>query len=137
MAVTISTLASQTDVSTDTLRYYERRGLLAEPARSAGGYRLYDDDARRRVQFIKDAQRAGLRLDDIGELLEVLDRGACPCGHAAELVERRLREVDEEIARLEAVRGALVEAAERISACTEIDVDQWWCATALRRGGDD
>jgi DNA-binding transcriptional MerR regulator len=70
MALTVSALADQAGLSADTVRYYERVGLLPEPARSAAGYRLYDQAAVGRLRLIKGAQRAGLRLRDIGELLQ-------------------------------------------------------------------
>jgi DNA-binding transcriptional MerR regulator len=66
MALTVSVLAGQVGLSADTVRYYERVGLLPEPARSAAGYRLYDPTAIDRLRLIKGAQRAGLRLREIG-----------------------------------------------------------------------
>ena len=80
MALTVSALADQTGLSPDTVRYYERVGLLPQPARSAAGYRLYDQTAIGRLQLIKSAQRAGLRLREIGELLQV----ALPVGDEPE-----------------------------------------------------
>lgn len=65
------------------------------------------------VRFIKSAQRSGLRLRDIDELLVIMDAGNCPCGHTADLVEKRLAEVDAEITRLEALRSSLVQ--QRVS----------------------
>jgi hypothetical protein len=62
MALTVSALADQAGLSADTVRYYERVGLLPEPARSAAGYRLYDQAAVGRLRLIKGAHRAGLRL---------------------------------------------------------------------------
>ena len=86
MALTVSALAGQAGLSADTVRYYERVGLLPEPARSAAGYRLYDQAAVSRLRLIKGAQRAGLRLREIGELLQVADQGQCPCGHTETLL---------------------------------------------------
>jgi DNA-binding transcriptional MerR regulator len=93
MALTVSALADTVGLSADTVRYYERVGLLPEPARSAAGYRLYDQTAVGRLRLIKGAQRAGLRLREIGELLQVADRGQCPCGHTETLLRERLAEV--------------------------------------------
>jgi DNA-binding transcriptional MerR regulator len=87
-------------VSPDTLGYYERVGLLAPPERSSNGYRVYDDATTERVRLIKGAQRLGLRLDAIRELLALLDPGACPCGHSREYAEQRVAEIDTEIHRL-------------------------------------
>jgi DNA-binding transcriptional MerR regulator len=76
--VTVSTLARQVGVGPDTIRYYERVGPLPTPTRTPAGYRRYDDDIADRVRFIKGAQRLGLRLREIAELLQVRDRGGCP-----------------------------------------------------------
>jgi DNA-binding transcriptional MerR regulator len=78
MALTVSALAGQAGLSADTVRYYERVGLLPEPARSAAGYRLYDQDAVGRLRLIRGAQRAGLRLREIGELLQSPTRASAP-----------------------------------------------------------
>jgi DNA-binding transcriptional MerR regulator len=109
--LTVSMLAERTGTSADTIRYYERLGLLPPPVRTAAGYRQYDDEAADRVRFIKGAQRFGLRLQEIGELLAVRDRGACPCGHAEALVRRRIAQIDAEIARLADLREELTRLA--------------------------
>jgi DNA-binding transcriptional MerR regulator len=93
MGTTISAIARQAGVSPDTLRYYERLGLVAPAQRMANGYRRYDPDVVDRVRLIKGAQRTGLRLGDIKELLEISDRGACPCGHTRTLLEQRIGDV--------------------------------------------
>jgi DNA-binding transcriptional MerR regulator len=137
MAVTISFLADQVGVSTDAVRYYERRGLLLPPPRSDSGYRLYDEEACYRLSFIKSAQHAGLRLDDIKDLLEIMDRGGCPCGHTATLVDRRTAEVDAELTRLRALRKQLVALGEKSRECTELQLSAWWCAaTTDCEGGE-
>lgn len=81
MNLRISEIAESVGVSSDTIRYYEREGLLPAPARSVSGYRQYDQGIIDRLRFIKGAQAFGLRLSEIGELLEIQDKGACPCGH--------------------------------------------------------
>ncbi len=116
--LTVSMLAKQTGIPPDTIRYYDRIGLLPPAARTAAGYRHYDPTAAQRLRFIKGAQRFGLRLREIAELLAVRDRGACPCGHAEALVCRRLAEIDAEIARLAEVRGELA----RLGAACAADV---------------
>jgi DNA-binding transcriptional MerR regulator len=113
MALTVSALADQVDLSADTVRYYERVGLLPEPARSASGYRLYDQTAVGRLRLIKGAQRAGLRLREISELLQVADRGQCPCGHTETLLRQRLGEVQAELARSRPPRSPLRIPAHR------------------------
>jgi DNA-binding transcriptional MerR regulator len=117
MAVTISVFAEAGNVSPDTLRYYERLGILTPSERTKAGYRLYDDAAAERLQFIRGSQRMGLRLSDIKELLEVQDEGQCPCGQTEVLVERRLAEVEMEIAELRAVRQRLREFSATNKEC--------------------
>ncbi len=101
----IGELAGAAGVTTDTIRYYELEGLLPAPDRTASGYRAYDDAAVDRLHFIQGAQRLGLRLGDIRDLLAVRDTGTCPCEPAEDLLTRRLAEVDAEIARLTALRA--------------------------------
>jgi DNA-binding transcriptional MerR regulator len=93
-ALTVSTLARQVGIRPDTVRYYERAGLLPPPLRSPAGYRQYDPATADRLRFIRGAQRLGLRLREIADLLAVRDRGACPCGHAEALVRQRISELD-------------------------------------------
>jgi DNA-binding transcriptional MerR regulator len=104
---TVSQLAAEVGSSPDTLRYYERIGLLPEPPRTPGGYRAYDDSARDRLAFIQGAQRLGLTLADVRDLLAVRDTGECPCEPAEEHLARRLAEVDAEITRLETLRDQM------------------------------
>ncbi|MDQ6840705.1 MAG: MerR family DNA-binding protein [Actinomycetota bacterium] len=102
--LTISKLAGEVGTSADSLRYYERIGLLPAPDRSPSGYRLYGAEAIEQVRFIKRAQRLGLRLDDIAGLVDVRDRGMCPCGGTRHLLEARLGQLDEEMASLARLR---------------------------------
>ena len=81
----VSELAAAAGSSPDTLRYYEKVGLLHAPRRTPCGYRRYDDSARDRLAFIRGAQRLGLTLADVRDLLAVRDTGDCPC----EPAERR------------------------------------------------
>jgi DNA-binding transcriptional MerR regulator len=131
MALTVSALADRAGLSADTVRYYERVGLLPEPARSAAGYRLYDQAAVGRLRLIKGAQRAGLRLREIGELLQVADQGQCPCGHTETLLRQRLAEVQAELDRLRALEAELAKLLEQQPdpACpqTTAAAAAWWC----------
>ena len=137
MTLTVSGIASLADVSPDAVRYYEREGLLPPAPRSPSGYREYDERTVERIRFIKGAQALGLRLAEIRELLEIQDRGACPCGHTKTLVEGRLKEIDAEMRRLAAVREELAAMAELdCPATTESDL--WPCQVHfLKRGGGD
>src|SRR5829696_8755819 len=100
----VAELARVVGVAPDTIRYYERAGLLPPPARTPAGYRAYDDSAVDRLRFIQGARRLGLRLRDVAELLTVRDTGVCTCEPAEQLLRRRLAEVDAEMTRLAQLR---------------------------------
>jgi DNA-binding transcriptional MerR regulator len=100
----VAELAEAAGVSADTVRYYERAGLLPPPARTPAGYRAYDAAALDRLLFIQGAQRLGLKLRDIADLLAVRDTGVCPCEPAEQLLRRRLAELETEMMRLAALR---------------------------------
>lgn len=107
MVLRVSQLAQRTGTSPDTIRYYGRLGLLPEAGRTEAGHRYYDDGAVERLRFIKGAQWLDLRLAEIGELLAVLDGDGCPCGFSAELLRRRIAEIDQQRTRLEHMRALL------------------------------
>jgi len=102
--LTVSRVAEQGGVSPDTVRYYEKIGLMPETERSASGYRLYGDEAVERLLFIKRAQRFGLRLEAVGQLLDIRQRGLCACGRTRRLLEDRVAELDEEMSSLARLR---------------------------------
>jgi DNA-binding transcriptional MerR regulator len=112
--LTVSKLAEQAGTSADTVRYYERIGLLPETERSASGYRLYGEEAVERLRFIKRAQRFGLRLEAIAELLDIRQRGLCPCGHTRRLLEARVAELDEEMSSLARLRADVAVMIEEL-----------------------
>lgn len=127
--LTVSKLAERVGSTPSALRYYERIGLLPEPRRSDGGYRLYDDAAEERVRFIKRAQRFGLRLDEISELLAIRERGQCPCGHTRELLAGRLGEIEDEMAGLARLRSDIEQMVEDLPPAEEND--SWGCGGEL------
>lgn len=102
--MTVSRLAAHGGVTADTVRYYERIGLLPGAERDANGYRRYGPGDADRLRFIKHAQQFGLSLDDIRQLLDVRDRGLCPCGHAGALLVERLQQLDEQISTMQQLR---------------------------------
>jgi DNA-binding transcriptional MerR regulator len=127
--LTVIDLARRAGVSPHTVRYYDRVGLLPTPPRSPGGYRLYTPDLIERLRFIRGAKHLGLRLQDIAQLLEVMDRGQCPCGHTEALLRGRLTEIDEEIAGLAGLRDELARLLDTHPAatCPGTDPAAWWC----------
>jgi DNA-binding transcriptional MerR regulator len=119
------------------VRYYERLGLLPVPARTAAGYRQYQQEAVERLRFIKSAQRLGLRLREIAELLAICDQGLCPCGHSEALLRERMAEIDAQVAELQAVRAELARVVERYpaAACHDPTATSRWCETAFAEEG--
>src|SRR3989337_3119740 len=105
--LTIGRLAERVGLEAKTLRYYDRVGLLPPATRTAAGYRLYDDSAARRLQFIRRAKALGISLADIRRILAVRDEGAAPCSHVLELVTRNLAAVESQIAHMEDLRADL------------------------------
>ncbi|MFJ5952619.1 MerR family transcriptional regulator [Streptomyces noursei] len=106
-------VAEAAGVNVQTLRYYERRGLLPEPDRSPGGHRLYDDQAVTVLRVIKAAQRLGFTLEEVAELLETgRHRHGRPVAGLQERARAKLAEVDAKIADLTTIREALLTAVD-------------------------
>ena len=102
-------MAVKAHVNSQTLRYYERRGLLPEPARTAAGYRDYGDDAVRVVRFVKRAQQLGFTLDDIEDLLHLAGGGPESCDEASSMARKRIADLQERIDELVRMRDALTQ----------------------------
>jgi MerR family transcriptional regulator, mercuric resistance operon regulatory protein len=111
-AMTIGTLARATGVHVETVRFYQRRGLLAQPKRPVGGVRRYGQEAASRLLFIKRAQDIGFTLGEIAELLR-LQRG---CRDAHDLATAKLVTVERRLADLNRVRQTLRELIGRCEA---------------------
>jgi len=117
--MTIGALAKAAGVGVETVRYYQRRGLLPEPERPLGGFRYYGSDALERLRSVKRAQQAGFTLADIAMLLRldpVKDRRA-----AHRLAARKMAEIDEQIDTLTKLRGALG-ALTRACECKAVEL---------------
>lgn len=111
--LTIGALADAAGVNVETVRYYQRRGLLRQPDKPGGGIRRYGDDDVARLRFVKAAQRLGFSLDEIAGLL-TLDDGT-HCREARELAEHKLDDVREKLAQLHAIESALVGVVRQCS----------------------
>ena len=103
--LTIGILAKAAGVNVESIRFYQRKGLLSEPDKPHGGIRRYGEPHVRRVRFVKSAQRLGFSLDEIGELLS-LDDGA-HCAQASTIAERKLADVREKLQDLTRMEAAL------------------------------
>ncbi len=110
MSMTIARLADQANVGVETVRYYQRRGLLGVPARPHGSVRRYGSDDLRQLRFIRAAQSAGFTLEEIRELLELDSSG--DRARAREIAMQRIDLLDLKIANLERARLALSNLAK-------------------------
>lgn len=105
----VGDVASKAGVSVDTVRHYERKGVLQNVVRDESGYRRYPEDAVRRVRVIRRAIGLGFSLDELSDIFRERAAGKPPCGRVRELAGRKLVELDERIAALTALRAALTE----------------------------
>src|SRR5262245_32919858 len=100
-------VATEAGVNVETLRFYERRGLLPEPERLQSGYRAYSSEAVSTVRFIKRAQKLGFSLAEVEQLLDLAAGGPDSCDAVQQLTRRKLEELEGRIAALGAMRASL------------------------------
>lgn len=105
-------IAARAGVNPQTLRYYERRGILPEPSRRPSGYRAYGDEVVDVVRFIKRAQALGFTLDEVEALLGLAAGGPASCETAKALATAKVAELDTRIAALTGMRAALRQLIE-------------------------
>ena len=110
----IGELAKRLDLNPRTIRFYEGAGILPAPPRTRGGFRLYDDQDIERLRFIRAAQRLGLSLGEIKEVMAFRDRGQAPCRYVASVIEERLNEINEQMRDLRALKAELTELRTRM-----------------------
>lgn len=104
----ISELSARTGLSTHTLRFYEKHGLVGASVRSEAGYRYYSDTDIRRVEFVRTARHIGFSLNDISELLSIrLDKSRHSCQEVTDITEAKLAEVNARIAELQSMQQTL------------------------------
>lgn len=111
---TIGKLATEADVTADTVRYYEKEGLLAPAGKTAAGYRLYGEDAVRRLRFIRQAQQCGFSLTEIRELLTLRNSDAACCKDVKSVAVAKKLQLEHKIRALQVMSGAL---SELIASC--------------------
>ena len=107
--LTMGLFAEQTGCDRETIRYYERIGLLASPARSEAGYRLYNESDIRRLRFILRCRQLGFSIDDVRDLLGLVDGNSYTCSDIKTLTEAQLKEVRRKLKDLRALERALKE----------------------------
>ncbi len=117
----IGEAAEQAGVNVQTLRYYERRGLLPKPPRRTSGYREFPDDAVRIVRFIKRAQDLGFSLDEVEELLQLRRNTGRNRAQIRALATRRVEDIDRKIDELERMKQALQSLVHACHAGTTLE----------------
>lgn len=110
MQLTIGKLAKQAKVTIETIRHYQRIGLLTEPKKTGGGYRHYPPDAITKIRFIKRAQQAGFTLKEIAQLLSL---DGTHCADVQKIAEQRCQQIDAQIKGLTALRSVLESLVKR------------------------
>jgi MerR family transcriptional regulator, mercuric resistance operon regulatory protein len=128
--ITIGGLSKSTGTNVETIRYYERAGLLPAPARSAGGYRMYGTTQAKRLNFIRRARALGFSLADVRKLLTLADQRRRPCADVRPVAAAHLTDVREKIADLRQMERVLKETVARCGAgtgsqCPMIDALYW------------
>lgn len=114
--ITIGKVATRSAVTADTIRFYERKGLLRPARKTAAGYRLYADDAVRRIRFIKQAQACGFSLGEIHELLALQRQSSSCCRDVRTVAVKKKLEVERRIRSLRAMSSAL---SELVTICND------------------
>lgn len=105
--ITIGILARSADVNKETIRYYERRGLIPEPKRSKSGYRQYPPETVKHIQFIKRAQALGFSLNEVSELLSLKVSGDTSCSAVKGIAELKVLDIEHKIHSLMKIKKAL------------------------------
>lgn len=113
--INIGKLAYISGVSTDTIRYYERIGLVEPEGRTSSGYRTYSSETVRKIKFIKKAQGLGFSLDEIRTLLDLSTSDAATAGDVLKVAEEKIVEFKHKILELEQIRNVLEDLAARCS----------------------
>ena len=126
-SLTIGRVAKSAHVNVETVRYYERRGLLPKPARLPSGYRAYTPEAVRLVQFIRNARRLGFSLQEVNDLLRLRVDPGMSCREVKQRAETKIADIERKIEDLRRMQQALATLAEAcsgegpISACPILD----------------
>ena len=103
----VGEIARLAGIKSETLRFYEKAGLMPKARRTPSGYRAYSQEAVTRLHFIRKAQALGFSLDQVKRILRLRQSGSLPCNYVIQLAEQRLKEAGQELRRLEQFRAAL------------------------------
>jgi DNA-binding transcriptional MerR regulator len=106
-ALKIGEVSRRAEVGIETLRYYERLGLLGSPRRTESGYRLYHESVFTRLDFIRKAQAMGFTLEEIGRIIQESEKGRSPCADVRRIARQKLEELDRRLKQLRQYRTEL------------------------------
>jgi len=123
--LTIGQVADQAQVNVETIRYYERRGLIAQPPRPKSGFRRYPQECIERIRFIKRAQDLGFSLEEITELLDLRIEASTACDEVKQQAEAKIVDIAEKIKSLQLIKrtlGGLVNACETRTSTTKCPI---------------
>ena len=127
MGMRIGELAKSAQTRVDTIRFYEREGLIQRPIRDASGFRRFEPEVVRRIRFVKRAQRLGFSLKEIGELLDLRVNPVNSCAHVKTIAEDKITDIEQRIRTLQRMRKTLrklvtaCEARKATSDCPILD----------------
>ena len=126
MSFGIGALSRDSGCNIETIRYYERIGILPKPPRSAGGHRVYGPTHLKRLSFVRRARQLGFTLDEVRGLLHLVDSGDYTCGEVRAITLAHLQEVQAKLADLERLRDVLSDMAaqcdgDQVPDCPVID----------------
>ena len=114
---TIGKLAKAAVVGVETIRYYERRGLIIQPPNPQNGYRQYPEATLQRIRFIKNCKSLGFTLNEIGAVLDLLDGQEMNCIHAAGKINLKISEIGQKIEALNQLKKLLEKLSDCIGKC--------------------
>jgi len=114
----IGDLAKLTDTRVETIRYYEKEGLLPAPSRNSGNYRIYEEPHLNRLSFIRRSRDLGFTLDQVRKLLKLADDRDAPCAEVDAITAENITEIDRKLADLGALRDQLVRRLDRCAGST-------------------
>jgi MerR family mercuric resistance operon transcriptional regulator len=122
----IGELSKQSDVNIETIRYYEKIGVMPAPGRSAGGYRIYGADHLKRLSFVRRSRQLGFSLNEIRDLLRLVDGHAYTCAEVQALTLNHLAEIRRKITDLKRLKRVMADMAaqcsgERVPECVVVD----------------
>ncbi len=121
MTMTIGKLAQRAGVGVETIRFYERKGLIETPLRTASGYRQYSEAVVRRLQFIRRAKELGFTLNEIMELLSLKTSAGVTCASVKQKAEKKIADIDGKLRSLRRMKRALVDLTQTCNGDSSLD----------------